>query len=174
MHEYAQNAMTYGRQYGRKDLFITFTYNPKWIEITNQLLHSQSSSDRHDITARVFNQKLKALMDFIVRCHVFGDVRCWMYYAEWQKRGLPHAHILLWMVEKIRPDEIDLIICAEIPDPEVDGPCGEHNHESPCMIDNKCSKRYPRALWADTITGNDGYPLYRRRSVEDNARTITL
>ncbi|EFN71667.1 hypothetical protein EAG_00462, partial [Camponotus floridanus] len=95
--------------------------------------------------------------------------------------------ILLWMVEKIRPDEIDSIICAEIPDPEVDpelyevvkknmihGPCGEHNRESPCMIDNKCSKRYPRALLADTITGNDGYPLYRRRSIEDNGRTITL
>ncbi|EFN61253.1 Uncharacterized ATP-dependent helicase YHR031C, partial [Camponotus floridanus] len=186
MHEYAQDAMTYVRQYGRPDLFITFTCNPKWIEITN-LLPGQSSSDRHDITARVFKQKLKALMDFIVKYHIFGDVRCWMYSVEWQKRGLPHAHILLWMVEKIRPDEIDSIICAEIPDPEVDpelyevvkknmihGPCGEHNRESPCMIDNKCSKRYPRALLADTITGNDGYPLYRRRSIEDNGRTITL
>ncbi|KAF2903263.1 hypothetical protein ILUMI_02923 [Ignelater luminosus] len=187
MHEYAQDAMTYVRQYGTPDLFITFTCNPKWIEITNLLLPGQSSSDRHDITARVFKQKLKALMDFIVKYHIFGVVRCWMYSVEWQKRGLPHAHILLWMVEKIRPDEIDSIICAEIPDPEVDpqlyevvkknmihGPCGEHNPESPCMIDNKCSKRYPRALLADTITGNDGYPQYRRRSIEDNGRTITL
>ena len=35
-------------------------------------------------------------------------------------RGLPHAHILLQMVEKIRPDEIDSFICAEISDPELD------------------------------------------------------
>ena len=187
MHEYAQDAMTYVRQYGRPDLFITFTCNPKWVEITNLLLAGQSSNDRHDITARVFKQKLKALMNFVVKYNVFGEVRCWVYSIEWQKRGLPHAHILLWMVEKIRPYEIDSIICAEILDPEADpelyeivkknmihGPCGEHNRESPCMIDNKCSKRYPRALLADTITGNDGYPLYRRRSVEDNGRTIVL
>jgi len=29
-------------------------------------------------------------------------------------------------------------------------------------------------LLADTITGNDDYLLYRRRSAEDNGRTITL
>ena len=59
-------------------------------------------------------------MDFIVKYHIFGDIRCWMYSVEWQKRGLPHTLILLWMIEKIRPDEIDSIICAEIPDPKVD------------------------------------------------------
>jgi len=53
MHEYAQDAM---RKYGRPDLFITFTCNPKWIEITQLLLPGQSSSDCHDITARVFKQ----------------------------------------------------------------------------------------------------------------------
>lgn len=187
MHEYAQDAMAYVRQYGRPDLFITFTCNPKWIEITELLLSGQSSSDRHDITARVFKQKLKVLMDFIVKRQVFGQTRCWMYSVEWQKRGLPHAHILIWLVEKIRPDQIDDIICAEIPDPEVDpelyevvttnmihGPCGVHNSESPCMSGNKCSKRYPRALLAETITGEDGYPLYRRRSPEVTGRTITI
>lgn len=29
MHEYVQDAMTYVRCYGRADLFITFTCNPK-------------------------------------------------------------------------------------------------------------------------------------------------
>ena len=53
MQEYAQDAMTYVCQYSRPDLFITFTCNPKWIEITNLLLPGQSSSDRHHITARV-------------------------------------------------------------------------------------------------------------------------
>lgn len=45
---------------------------------------------------------------------MYGQVRCWMYSVEWQKRGLPHAHILVWLVDKIRPDEIDSIILAEI------------------------------------------------------------
>lgn len=57
MHEYAQDAMTYVRYYGRPDLFITFTCNPKWVEIAQLLLPGQTSSDRHDITARVFRQK---------------------------------------------------------------------------------------------------------------------
>ena len=30
MHEYTQDAMTYVRNYGRADLFVTFTCNPKW------------------------------------------------------------------------------------------------------------------------------------------------
>lgn len=186
MHEYALDAMTYVRHYGRPDLFITFTCNPKWIEIVQLLLPGQTSSDRHDITARVFRQKIRSLMNYIVKQRVFGDTRCWMYSIEWQKRGLPHAHILIWLVERIQTDQIDDIICAEIPDHEADpdlhdvvitnmihGPCGAINPQSPCMVDGKCSKRYPRKLTAETVTGNDGYPLYRRRSPDDNGRTIT-
>jgi hypothetical protein len=82
MHEYAQDAMTYVRAYGRPDLFITFTCNPTWDEIKELLLAEQSSSDRHDITARVFKQKLKSLMNFIEKFHVFGETRCWMYSIE--------------------------------------------------------------------------------------------
>ena len=120
MHQYAQDAMSYVRQYGRPDLFITFTCNSTWTEIKEHLLPGQSSADRHDITARVFKQKLKSLMDFIVKHHVFGETRCWMYSIEWQKRGLPHAHILIWLINKITPDEIDNVISAEIPDSTVD------------------------------------------------------
>lgn len=187
MHEYAQDAMTYVRNYGRPDLFITFTCNPQWSHITDNLFAGQNSTDRHDITARVFKLKLKALMDFIIKSKIFGEVKCWMYSVEWQKRGLPHAHILIWLVEKIMPEQVDDVISAEIPDSTVDpdlydvvltnmihGPCGELNIHSPCMIDGKCSKRYPRTLVSDTVTGNDGYPLYRRRSTEDNGRSVTI
>jgi hypothetical protein len=89
---------------------------------------------------------------------VFGSVRCWMYSVEWQKIGLPHAHILLWLYNKITASEIDDAICAEIPDADGDkdlyevvtktmihGPCGSLNPNAPCMRDGKCSKRYPRA-----------------------------
>ncbi|XP_025831529.1 uncharacterized protein LOC112904787 [Agrilus planipennis] len=187
MHEYAQDAMSYVRHYGRPDLFVTFTCNPQWSEIKRELLHSQTPVDRHDITARVFKQKLKSLMNFFIKHRVYGQVRCWMYSVEWQNRGLPHAHILVWLVDKIRPDDIDSIISAEIPDETVDpklhaivtkhmihGPCGVCNYNSPCMVDGKCSKRYPRDLIAETITGNDGYPLYRRRSVADNGRLVVV
>jgi hypothetical protein len=57
MYEYSQDAMTYVLAYGLLDLFITFTCNSAWVEIRDILLPGQSSSDRHDITARVFKQK---------------------------------------------------------------------------------------------------------------------
>ncbi|XP_050065531.1 uncharacterized protein LOC126554502 [Aphis gossypii] len=72
MHEYAQDAMSYVRHYGTTDLFIIFTCNPQWIEINQELFSGQSPIDRHDITARVFRQKLKSLMDFIVKHNVAG------------------------------------------------------------------------------------------------------
>jgi hypothetical protein len=101
-------------------------------------------------------------MDLIVKHCVFGETRCWMYPVEWQKRGLPHAHILIWLVKKIRANEIDEVISAEIPNEQVDpslrevviknmihSPCGTLNQNAPCMVDGKCSKRYPRRSLAD-------------------------
>ncbi|EYB87952.1 hypothetical protein Y032_0254g286 [Ancylostoma ceylanicum] len=176
MHEYAQDAMFYVRTCGRPDLFITFTCNPEWIEIKEELMNGQVPSDRHDLIARVFKQKLTKLMDVITKSHVYGETRCWLYSVEWQKRGLSHAHILIWLREKIRPTQIDNIISAELPNPEEDprlfeiiaknmihGPCGPLNPNSPCMKEGKCTKKYPREFLHETQTGNDGYPLYKRR-----------
>ena len=42
------------------------------------------------------------------------------------------------------------------------------------MHEGKCTKRYTRQLLQDTITGIDGYPLYRRRLTEDGGQSITL
>jgi hypothetical protein len=40
------------------------------------------------------------------------------------------------------------------------------------MVNGKCSKKYPRPLVKDTMTGEDGYPTYRRRSVEDSGNSF--
>ena len=101
MHEYAQNAFAYVLLYGRPDLFITYTCNQSWDEIQQILLQGQSVVHRHDITARVFRQKLKSLKNYIVKLKMFESVRCWMYSVEWPKRGLPNAHILIWLHDKI-------------------------------------------------------------------------
>ncbi|XP_044599590.1 uncharacterized protein LOC123275503 [Cotesia glomerata] len=185
MQEYIQDALTFVREYGRPCLFITFTCNPKWPEITSLLLPGQNAIHRHDITARVFRQKLKSLINFITKSHVFGPTRCWLYSVEWQKRGLPHAHILVWLIDKIRPEEIDNIISAEIPDPSTDqllfdivtanmihGPCGTFNRSSPCMSDGKCTKNFPKDFTNDTITNVDGYPIYRRRNPDNGGQSF--
>jgi len=187
MHEYAQDALTYVRKYGRPDLFITFTCNPSWSEITSLLTENQSTSHRHDLSARVFKQKLIKLIDIITKNQIFSATQCWMYSVEWQKRGLPHAHILIWLKTKILPTQIDDIISAEFPNRDEDpllfetvkkhmvhGPCGALNTNSPCMKEGKCTKRYPRQLLNATQTGGDSYPLYRRREPNEGGYTITI
>ena len=76
---------------------ITFTCNPKWKDITDFLYPGQKSYDYHDIIARVFHLKVKKLMSLLNKGNLFGGVQCFMYSVEWQKRGLPHIHILLWL-----------------------------------------------------------------------------
>ncbi|XP_076029108.1 uncharacterized protein LOC143017956 [Oratosquilla oratoria] len=187
--ERTQDAMCYGREYGRPDLFITFTCNPKWDEITENLQNGQNPADRHDIVARVFKQKLNKMMDVLVKkkSGIFGKVKAYIYTVEWQKRGLPHAHILLWLEQIIHADKTDLITSAEIPDPSIDrelynivvnqmvhGPCGDHNNQSPCMNNSKCSKKYPKAFIAHTRSEISGYPLYRRRDSENGGQSATI
>ncbi|GFU44117.1 helitron_like_N domain-containing protein [Trichonephila clavipes] len=66
---------------------------------------------------RLNNDQIRNLL---VKGKIFGCVRCFMYSLEWQKRGLPHAHILIWLKTKIRGEQIDDVIRAELPDQEVD------------------------------------------------------
>ncbi|XP_055527993.1 uncharacterized protein LOC129720539 [Wyeomyia smithii] len=180
MHEYTQDALTYVRRYGRPDLFITFTCNPLWQDIKDLLFPGQSPSDRHDLIARVFKQKLSILLQLITKSHVFGELNAWMYSIEWQKRGLPHSHMLVWLKNHIHGSDVDKVISAEIPNKEIDpelygvvtsqmvhGPCGTLNPNSPCMVNGKCSKGYPKQYLSETMSGNDGYPQYRRRKPEE-------
>lgn len=51
---------------------------------------------------------------------MLGETHYWIYYVERQKRGLPHTQILIWLFNKIGPDEIDNVISAEIPDSTMD------------------------------------------------------
>lgn len=56
----------------------------------------------------------------------------------------------------------------------VHGPCGEHNLTALCMRNAICTKKYPRRFVNDTQTGEDGYPVYRRRDAENGRQIATL
>ncbi|XP_014217458.1 uncharacterized protein LOC106645985 [Copidosoma floridanum] len=187
MHEKTQDAMAYVRGFGRLCLFITYTCNPEWSEIKNELHKNQKPSDRHDIVSRVFHLKLRKLIDVLTKKAIYGEVDASIYSVEWQKRGLPHVHILLWLKTKIQLDEIDKIISAELSDPQQDpllfsiisksmihGPCGEFNMALPCMDNGKCTKKFPRNFVKETLTADDGYPTYRRRAPADGGHSSVL
>lgn len=69
-----------------------------------------------DITARDFKQKLMKLklIDLTIINRIYGEMQCWMYSTEWQKRGLLHAHVLIWLKEKIVSTQIDSVMSAEL------------------------------------------------------------
>ena len=178
-------------RFGRPDYFVTMTASPAWPEIANNLRKGEKTQDRPDLVARVFRLKLRALLNALVKEHFLGKVIAHTYVVEYQKRGLPHAHILLIMVgtDKPRtPNDIDLKVIAEIPcrdtEPElynlvdtfmVHGPCGSLNPECPCMDNGVRSKHYPKPLSSETIVNVNGYPQYRRRHVmpdDDQPRTV--
>lgn len=96
MHERTQDGMTYVQTYGKPDLFITFTCNPKWIEIINELLlPGQNYQDRHDLITRMFRLKVKGLLNLIIKNRIFGEVESYMCTVKGQKRDLPHIHLLI-------------------------------------------------------------------------------
>ncbi|XP_073363372.1 uncharacterized protein [Aegilops tauschii subsp. strangulata] len=173
------DAMAIVHTYGKPDIFLTMTCNPKWEEIINELLPGQTAQDRPDIVARVFYGKLEAMKDMLLKKMVLGVVVAYVYVVEFQKRGLPNAHFLLIMDSTYKllvPEQYDRLISAELPDkqkyPELyamvvkhmmHGPCGALNPKNVCMQDNECKCRYPRPFNENTIQGKDSYPVYRRR-----------
>ena len=86
-HQLYQDAMAIFHHNGMPDLFITFTRNPKWPEITDSLLPNQTPADRPDAVAQVFKLKLKALLHDIYfgQKPVFGKMCALIYVVEWQK-----------------------------------------------------------------------------------------
>ncbi|KAE9050433.1 hypothetical protein PR001_g2397 [Phytophthora rubi] len=179
MRQQYYDSMAIVRQFGKPDLFVTVTTNPKWPEIQANLLPGQTPSDRPDIVTRVFKMKLKAILKDITKKRVFGDMQAFVYVIEFQKRGLPHAHILIILKGESKPRssaEYDRFVCAEIPSRElhpelyetvttcmIHGPCGKGINSSCVGEDGKCSKRFPKAFVDQTRVDGDGYPVYRRR-----------
>ncbi len=62
--------------------------------------------------------KLKVILDDILKKNIFGKVLAYLYTIEFQKRGLPHAHLLIILAQDYKPrtvSDYDTIVSAEIP-----------------------------------------------------------
>jgi hypothetical protein len=97
MKQAYQDAMAICGKQGKPTFFLTFTCNPKWKKITDNIPSYQTASDRPDIVARVFNQKKNELVNGIEKRQVLGYATARIHAIEFQKRGLPHCHMLIWI-----------------------------------------------------------------------------
>merc|ERR1712082_78009 len=159
---------------------------------------TQPPQDRPDLAARVFKQKKDQLINDLTKGGVFSKTVAFLWVVEFQKRGLPHIHILIILADEDRPktpDQVDNIVSAELPpDPAergisedekarrkslwdivltnmIHGPCGALNPNCPCMENGACTKRFPKQFQARTsVSEETSHPLYRRRSPEDGGR----
>ncbi len=138
---------------------------------------------------------MEACLDDLKKHNIFGRYMGLCYRIKYQKRGLPHAHLLLFLHEDdhfLDPATIDQIISAEFPDKEADpelhhiitsamvhGPCGDEDPESRCMAKAhdgvmRCSKRFPKSFCDETLMQANGFPIYRRRRGVGDGPTIRL
>ena len=112
------------RRLRKPTYFIMITCNPNWPEIRDHPgMHGQNASDRPDLTCHIFRAKLQRILE-VLRNGLLGRkvYMMYMYVMEFQKRGLPHAHVALCVSPQPQTtDEVDQIVSAEIP-PESEDP----------------------------------------------------
>lgn len=89
------NVMSLVQHFGRPDLFITMTCNPKWTEMQEELGATQLAQDRPDLASRVFRAKFQDLKDQIFKKEIFGPIAIHVFVVDFLKRGLSHIHLLL-------------------------------------------------------------------------------
>jgi hypothetical protein len=182
------DAMALPRRFGKPDLFITMTCNPKWADLTAALPARSHWSHHPDIVARVFMLKLKEFIRDIMVAEIFGSVNAYVYRVEWQARGLPHAHMLIILKDKIlSARHVDCVISAELPDPVADPTLSalvvKHMLHPACDITTAfgcrqdrngavcdCSRGFPKLACPSTVIVADGFPMYMRRC----RNTVTL
>ena len=113
---YYQNAMALVRHFDKPTFFITMTLDVNCPEVQQHMMPGMTPYDRADILCRVFQLKKKKLIEMITKEQVLGKAVARIAVIEFQKRGAPHVHILVWIEDfDPTPHNIDNVISAEIP-----------------------------------------------------------
>lgn len=193
------DAMAIVAETNRPHLFVTITCNPNDEDIARALKPGQLASDNPVIVVRVFRLKLREFCQDIIKRNYFGRVIGYTYSVEFQKRDLPHAHILIILAKNYysTPNEINQIICAQLPS-EFENPLLYHRVRTlmlhgPCQREtnkgvkygvcwdyehNKCSKKFPKEFREFTEMNENGYPFYARpddgRIAKKNPNDVAL
>jgi hypothetical protein len=183
--EQVSDSLAIAAAYGNPSFFITMTCNPDWPEIRSQLRPGQDFTDIPLVVVRVFKRKLTLLLQALKTMFInVGRPEYCIHCVEFQKRGLPHSHILIkFPVDCIDPTDIDQIVSAEVPENAEDAKLVRkfmlHNHPLPTKPPSKycqresadgtrtCRFNYPHPLQLTTTIDIEGRVHYRRRHPGD-------
>ena len=185
MHYQYLNSIALYQHFGCPHFFITMTTNSNWKEIQENLVNGENPLDRLDLVSRVFKLKKQQLIKDLASEMIFGKPLARTHSIEFQKRGYPHIHNIMWLdMERVRhlgPETIDKSICAVIPNEYTQqknenkehpraknplhaavisfmlhGPCAP---EMSCMKKRYCQYGYRKDYSSETMMSEDGYPM---------------
>ncbi len=183
--------MAHVYKFGPPTLFITITANPEWPEIKDNLKPGQQWHHDVYLVNLVFKEKLDQLISGLKRGEFFNNRKSeWIQYAiEFQKRGLPHAHILV-RLEGEQPTtaaEVDALSSVHYPF-QCESRCGTcrqcmlfylvNKHMVHKCFPDRCKTRandisgsqckygYPWQSNPVSFIGSDGKWVLRRRAQE--------
>nr|GEW79514.1 DNA helicase [Tanacetum cinerariifolium] len=182
MYAHYLDALAMCRVHGNPSYFITFTCNVKWPKIVEYMVDFPrvTTADRADIVDSVFEMKIHEFLKYLRDVKPFGRIIAIVYTVEFQKRGLPHCHTLIWVHENSliqSQEDIDNYISVELPsqqlDPEghmivtefvIHGPCGKVCPAAACMKNTStCTKHFSKEYCQNTYIDAAGFVHYRRR-----------
>ena len=120
-YNHYRDAMALVHKYGIPTFFITKTFDVNCHEVMKELKTIQTPFDHPDIICSIYEMKKKEFIHDLTVKKVLGVHIAHIAVIEFQKRGVPHCHILIWIEYfKSNCESIDRVICAEIPDKRVD------------------------------------------------------
>jgi Helitron helicase-like domain at N-terminus len=87
---------------GIPTFFITVTANPRDKDMTSEgSINLNDGSLNTDVVNRLFKRKTELFRKDLIENKVLGNVRNYIQVTEFQKRGLPHIHVVVTLDRKV-------------------------------------------------------------------------
>ena len=180
------------REFGDPDLMVTFTFVNKWDEVsaTEQGLRELFNfpldirfcpMETLMIWKDRFSDAKKGKFGQLMTALGFGPVKHFIWRLEFQVRGAPHVHALIWLANRIPLAQLEKIMFATKPSPDdspklsclVNGPMVHTCSLQRCKRGDpnaRCRYGFPKAPCRDIHVSDDGVLALPRGS--DDARIV--
>ena len=176
-------------QFGDPDIMLTLTFVNKWVEVDQiEKEINDLNFDKVDIRfcpleeMYIWNQRFKGIKEgnfgSLMHHMGFGKVVHYTWRLEFQARGAPHAHVLIWLQERLSAETISHYIYASMPDQStprlynlVNGPMIHTCNINRCkkgIPTARCKYGFPKPECGSTHVNEDGDLIIKRNAADCN------